>query len=101
MRRVAHRGQIDHGRNAGEILHQYARRAVGDFGIAFAGLEPCADGLDIVDRDRAPVFKAQQIFEQNLKAEGQAGQIAERFFGRLEAEIIVGFAADGKRGAGF
>jgi hypothetical protein len=25
--RVAHRGQVDHGRNAGEILHQDAGRA--------------------------------------------------------------------------
>ena len=29
--RVAHRGEVDDGRNAGEVLHQHAGRAIGDF----------------------------------------------------------------------
>ncbi len=38
---VAHRGEIDHGRNAGEVLHQHAGRAEADFlaGLAFV-IEP-------------------------------------------------------------
>ena len=44
---VAHRGEIDHRRHAGEILHQHARRAVGDLdaGLALVG-QPAGDRLD-------------------------------------------------------
>jgi hypothetical protein len=33
---VAHRGEIDHRRHAGEILHQHARRAEGDLAVELA-----------------------------------------------------------------
>ena len=33
---VAHRGEIDHGRHAGEVLHQHARRAEGDLALGRA-----------------------------------------------------------------
>ena len=65
--RVAHRRQIDHGGNAGEILHQHARRTEGDLDLGLAlGCQPAGEGLDILLGDRAAVFMAQQIFEQNL-----------------------------------
>ena len=64
---VAHRGEIDHGGNASEILHQHARRTEGDLDFALAlGCQPAGEGFDILLRDRAAVFMAQQIFEQNL-----------------------------------
>ena len=41
---VAHRGEVDDGRNAGEILHQYARRAEGDLVLGLAAIvEPVGD----------------------------------------------------------
>ena len=33
---VAHGGKIDHGGDAGEVLHQHARRAEGDLAVALA-----------------------------------------------------------------
>ena len=34
--RVAHRGEIDHGGHAGEVLHQHARRPERDLAVALA-----------------------------------------------------------------
>ena len=46
--RVAHRGEIDHRRHAGEILHQHARRAKGDLVLLLAAIvEPRGDRLDV------------------------------------------------------
>jgi hypothetical protein len=93
--RVAHGGQIDHGRNAGEILHQHARRAVGDFATRFALGEPARHRLDVVDRNRAPVFPAQQVFKQHLERVGQPFDALEPGgSGRFEAVIAVVFAID-------
>ena len=36
--RVAHRGEIDHRRHAGEVLHQHARRAERDLVLRLAAL---------------------------------------------------------------
>ncbi len=69
---VAHRGQIDHRRHAGEILHQHPRRAEGKFMLRGFGLEPLCDRLDVFLGDRAPVFIAQQVLEEHLHRERQA-----------------------------
>ena len=69
--RVTHRGEIDDGGNAGEILHQHARRAEGDFVFVPAAIdEPSGDSSDVVFPDRAAIFETQQIFKQNLHREG-------------------------------
>ena len=72
--RVAHRGEIDDGGNAGEILHQHARRTERDFMLRLAAIvEPGGDGLDVLFLDGAPVLVAQQILEHDLHREGQSG----------------------------
>ena len=45
---VAHGGEIDHRRHAGEILHQDARRTEGDLLVALALLQPLGDAANIV-----------------------------------------------------
>jgi hypothetical protein len=40
LHRVAHRREIDHRRNAGEVLHQHARRAERNLAIRRFRLEP-------------------------------------------------------------
>ena len=35
---VAHGGEVDHGRHAGEVLHQHAGRAVGDLALGLPAL---------------------------------------------------------------
>ena len=39
---IAHRGEIDHRRHAGEILHQDARRPEGDLAIGFSAVSQAA-----------------------------------------------------------
>ena len=91
---VAHGGEIDHRRHAGEVLHQHARRAEGDLAVGGFGLQPLGDRLDVVLGDRAPVFVAQQVFQQHLHRERQAGDALEAvFLGDRQAVIGVGLAA--------
>ena len=93
--RVAHGGEVDHGRHAGEILHQHARRAEGDLALARLRRQPGGDAPDVVGGDRAAVLEAQQVLEQHLQREGQAGDAGQAvLLGLGEAEIVVGRAAD-------
>ena len=95
---VAHGGEVDHGGDAGEILHQHARRAEGDLAVALARDQPLGHGADVVGGDRAAVLVAQQILEQHLQREGQAGDAGEAvLLGLGEAVVVVLGAADVKR----
>ena len=70
--RVAHRRKVDDGGNAGEILHQHAGRAEGDFLVRLAAIRHPADqGLDVGFLDGAAVFVAQQVFQQDFHRHGQ------------------------------
>ena len=69
---VAHGGEIDHGRHAGEVLHQHARRAEGDLGPGLAVLQPGAEARDVLDRDRAPVLMPEQVLGQDAQRDRQA-----------------------------
>ncbi len=66
---VAHRGEIDDGRNAREILEQDAGGHEGDFSFRSArggrGV-PGGQRANVVRVNEAVVFMAQKIFEQNL-----------------------------------
>ena len=100
---VAHGGKIDDGGNAGEILHQHARGAEGDFAL-FSALvdQPFGDALDVLLRHRAPVFVAQQIFQQHLHRIGQRGHALQPvLLCRLQREIMVGLASHRELLAGF
>ena len=75
---VAHGGEVDHGRHAGEVLHQHAGGPEGDLLLDLAAVvEPGDDGLDVGLLDRAAVLEAQQVLEQHLHGEGQAGDVGE------------------------
>ena len=92
---VAHGGKIDHRRHAGEILHQHARRAESEFVVRRLGLEPLGEGLDVVLGHRAPVFVAQQVFQQHLHRERQPGNALQPVsLGDGEAEIGVALATN-------
>jgi hypothetical protein len=64
--RVAHGGEVDHRRHAGEVLHQHPRRPERDLALGCLGLEPLRYRLEIFLGDRSAVFVAQQILEQHL-----------------------------------
>jgi hypothetical protein len=68
---VAHGGEVDDGRDAGEILHQDARRAKSDLAVALAVHQPCRHGADIVGGDGVAVLMAEEVLEQHLQRDGQ------------------------------
>ncbi|MCY1235507.1 hypothetical protein D9M72_481260 [compost metagenome] len=98
---VAHCSEVDHGGNAGEVLHQHAGRAVGDFVFSRAlVVEPGGNVLDVLLGDGAAVFIAQQVLEQNLHRVGQLGNAGETVRLRLRQAVIdVVHTVDGERGA--
>ncbi len=95
---VAHGGEVDHGGNAGEVLHQHARGAVGDLALGLAAVEePVLDGDDVVLGDGAAVLEAEQILQQHLHGEGQGRDAFEAvLFGLRQAVIDVGLGPDGE-----
>ncbi|MPL73108.1 hypothetical protein SDC9_18901 [bioreactor metagenome] len=99
---VAHRGEVDHGRNAGEVLHQHAGRTIGDFArVLAAHLRPVTEGLDVLDRDReAAVLEPQQVLEHDLQRSGQLREVTEpRLLRGRDRVIGIGRSADGERAA--
>ncbi len=64
---ITHGGQIDNCGYTGEVLHQHARRAIGYFLTRLSLRIPVDDGFNILPGDGFVVFKAQQVFEQNLE----------------------------------
>ena len=100
---LTHGGQVGHGRNAGEVLHQHARRTEGDLAPGRARQQPSANRLHVIDRDRAAVLQAHQILEQHHQRARQRTQIAKaRCLRRgTQAEIVVAFAIDLERAPRF
>src|SRR5262249_1337586 len=95
LHRIAHGRQIDDRRDAGEVLHQYAGGAKGDLAGRAPGLQPARHRPDILGPDRTPILVAQQVLEQDLEAEGQAGDGPETILLRgFEAEIVEATRAD-------
>ena len=85
--RVAHGGEVDHRRHAGEILHQNARRAEGDLAIALLRRQPGGHGLDIVGADRRPSSLRSRFSRSTLSEKGSREMSARPFFsasGRLK-----------------
>ncbi len=64
---VAHGCKIDDRRDAGEVLHQYAGRAILDLHRGTAGIQPAHQGFQVVGADCLVVFPAQQVFQQHLQ----------------------------------
>ena len=69
---LAHGGEVDDGRHAGEVLHHDARGRELDLGVGLGVGPPVAERLDLRRRDVLAVLGAQQVLEQHLQAERQA-----------------------------
>ena len=100
---VAHGGQIDHGGNAGEILHQHAGGTEGDFLLGLALVrQPFGAADDVFLRDGAPVLEAQQIFKDDLHRIRQARDALEPvLFGLFQRKVMIGLRSDDERLAAF
>jgi hypothetical protein len=80
--RIAHGGEVDHGRNAGKVLHQHAGRAVGDLVIILAlVVEPLLERENVVLGDGLAIFEAQHVFQQHFQRGRQSGNIAKTVLG--------------------
>ena len=96
---IAHRREVDHAGHAGEVLQHHARRHEGDFGVRFLLRVPVRHCLDRFLGDRDAVLAAQQVLEQDLHREGQAGEVVA--LAELgEAVDGVGLAVDDQLVAG-
>ena len=72
---VAHGAEIDDGGNAGEVLHEDAGGHVGDFAAGLGLGIPLGEELDVGGGDVDAVFAAQQVFKQDLEAEGKPAEV--------------------------
>jgi len=99
--RVAHGGEVDHGRNTGEVLHQHAGGAIGD--LAFNRtlvVQPFGNRQDLRLIDGAAIFMAKQVLEQDLHGKGKLGDAGETVGFRFRKTVIdIVLAVDGKDGA--
>ena len=97
---VAHRGEIDDRRHAGEVLQQHARRGERDLRL-LAGLHvPPGQRLNVVRIDEPGVLAAQQVLEQDLEGIRQPRQpAAARPFERRQAEELDRLATRRQPGA--
>src|SRR5262249_8768030 len=80
---VAHRGEIDDGWNASEVLKQHTARAKRDLFFLVAGHVPRCERLDITAFHERVVFVPEQILEEDLEAEWERrdpaiGELSER-----------------------
>ncbi len=96
---VAHGGEVDHGRHAGKVLHQHARRSKGDFHVGFGLRVPVEQSFDVRPRDSLFVLIAQQVLQQYPQCARQAADVVRP--GQFaQAEYFVGLAPDLERVAG-
>ena len=80
--RVAHRGQVDDGRDAGEVLEQDPRRRERDLAARLLCRDPCRDGLHVRRVTAVPVLEPQDVLEQDPQRVREAGDVVARPAGR-------------------
>ena len=102
LHRVSHRGEIDHGRDPGEILHQHPGRPEGDFLLRRTlVLDPLRRILDVDLAGAAAVFVAQHVLDDDFQGERQPGDVRQAApLRRMKRIIGIGLCTDDKRLAG-
>ncbi len=88
LHRVAHGGEIDHGRHAGEILQQNAAGHEGDLLHRGALAVPRGQGADVIGLHCFAIFAAQQVFQQDAKGEWK---VCDRASVLLESVETINF----------
>ena len=97
---VAHRREIDDGRNTGEVLKQHARGGERNLLLNLRGHVPAGQRLNVFGIDEARVLPAQQVLEQDFQRERQAPERRKtRLFERRQAEHVKGLPAGAQRGS--
>ncbi len=68
---LAHRGEVDHTRDTGEILHDHSGWSELDLLARRGGRVPGRERADVVGGDVGAVLGAQQVLQQDAQAVGQ------------------------------
>ncbi len=93
VHRVAHRGEVDDGRDTREVLHQDAGGLEGDL-VGGLGLRvPAGDRLDVLRADRLAVLEPQDVLEQDLQRVRQPGHV-ELLLQRIEPVDLIRLTTD-------
>ena len=95
---VAHGGEVDDRRHAGEVLHDDARRREGDLARGQFPRVRLGERQDVVASDALAVLVAQQVLEQDLQRVGEASDVG--LGDRVERAILVTAAAGFELAAG-
>ena len=74
---IAHRGEIDHRRHTGKVLHQHPCRVIGYFHRLPVGFPPVGNRRQVLVGDDDAVMPAQQVFDEDTDREGQPVDTAE------------------------
>jgi len=77
LHRRAHRGEVDDGGHACEVLHEDARGQEGQLGVIWRRLRPRGEGLDVFFVGRARLAEAEKAFDQDLQGHRQARRIGQ------------------------
>ncbi len=97
---VAHRGEVDDGRHAGEVLKQDAAGPERDFSGRFGLRVPGGQSADVVRGDGDAVLVAEQVFEEDFQRERQPRTVNSGGFQGVEAVNLVVSAIDVERRLG-
>ena len=97
--RVAHRREIDDGRNPGEVLQDDARGGEGDLVLGRGLRPPAGERLDVGPGDVLPVLVPEEVLEQDLQREREAAD-AMGVLERVEAVDDERVVADAQGPAG-
>src|SRR2546430_4387303 len=88
LHRIAHGRDVDHGGDAGELLHQHARRHERDLVIRELRRIPARQPLDLLGPHGASVLPAQQVLEQDFEGIRQAADREPALLQRVQAEDL-------------
>jgi hypothetical protein len=86
----SHGREVDDGRHAGEVLHDDTGGGELDLDAGLGLRLPAHEGADVIGGDVGAVLGPKQVFEQDLQAVRQPGDLA----GRADPVDLVGGAAD-------
>ncbi len=91
--RVAHRGEVDDRRDAGEVLQEHAARRERDLLRGLRARDPAGDCLDVGGGDVRAVLHAQHVLEEHAQRVRKPEDVVARLQ-RVEAEDLATRAAD-------
>ncbi len=93
---IAHRGEIDHRRHAGEVLHQDAGGKERHLAFGVAACEPRGERLGVLAAERLLIGMAEDVLEQDLEGEGEPRDVAELLRRGRQRIVLIGLPLDGE-----